>query len=80
MANEQHLAILKQGVEVWNEWRSENLRLKVDPERRVEEQERERIFRRHGIKVVERFDSSRCYENPDEVVQEFFKMLEIGYS
>ncbi|MDB9343746.1 pentapeptide repeat-containing protein [Nodularia spumigena CS-586/05] len=50
------------------------------PERRVEEQERERIFRRHGIKVVERFDSSRCYENPDEVVQEFFKMLEIGYS
>ena len=30
MANEQHLAILKQGVEVWNEWRSENLRLKVD--------------------------------------------------
>lgn len=50
------------------------------PERRVEEQERERIFRRHGIKVVERFDSSRCYENPDAVVQEFFKMLEIGYS
>ncbi len=50
------------------------------PERRVEEQERERIFRRHGIKVVERFDSSRCSENPDEVVQEFFKMLEIGYS
>ncbi|MDB9378998.1 pentapeptide repeat-containing protein, partial [Nodularia sphaerocarpa] len=50
------------------------------PERRVEEQERERIFRRHGIKVVERFDSSRCYENPDEVVEEFFKMLEIGYS
>ncbi|MBE9201414.1 MULTISPECIES: pentapeptide repeat-containing protein [unclassified Nodularia (in: cyanobacteria)] len=50
------------------------------PERRVEEQERERIFRRHGIKVVERFDSCRCYENPDEVVEEFFKMLEIGYS
>ncbi|HYW21486.1 MAG TPA: pentapeptide repeat-containing protein [Nodularia sp. (in: cyanobacteria)] len=50
------------------------------PERRVEEQERERIFRRHGIKVVERFDSSRCYENPDAVVEEFFKMLEIGYS
>ncbi|GAX34913.1 pentapeptide repeat-containing protein [Nodularia sp. NIES-3585] len=50
------------------------------PERRVEEQERERIFKRQGIKVVERFDSSRCYENPDEVVQEFFKMLEIGYS
>ncbi len=25
MANEEHLAILKQGVEVWNKWRGENL-------------------------------------------------------
>ncbi|UUO14384.1 pentapeptide repeat-containing protein [Dolichospermum heterosporum] len=49
-------------------------------ERRVEEQERERIFKKNGIKVVERFDSERCYNNPDEVVQEFFKMIEIGYS
>jgi uncharacterized protein YjbI with pentapeptide repeats len=48
--------------------------------RRVEEQERERIFKKNGIKVVERFDSERCYNNPDEVVQEFFKMIEIGYS
>jgi uncharacterized protein YjbI with pentapeptide repeats len=24
MANEEHLAILKQGVEVWNEWRKSN--------------------------------------------------------
>jgi len=49
-------------------------------ERRVEEQERERIFKKNGIKVVERFDAERCYNNPDEVVQEFFKMIEIGYS
>jgi hypothetical protein len=49
-------------------------------ERRVEEQERERIFKKNGIKVVERFDSERCYNNPGEVVQEFFKMIEIGYS
>ncbi|MTJ47590.1 pentapeptide repeat-containing protein [Dolichospermum sp. UHCC 0259] len=49
-------------------------------ERRVEEQERERIFKKNGIKVVERFDYERCYNNPDEVVQEFFKMIEIGYS
>lgn len=48
-------------------------------ERRVEEQERERIFKKNGIKVVERFDAERCYNNPDEVVQEFFKMIEIGY-
>jgi uncharacterized protein YjbI with pentapeptide repeats len=49
-------------------------------ERRVEEQERERIFKKNGIKVVERFDAQRCYNNPDEVVQEFFKMIDIGYS
>ncbi|MFN9172868.1 MAG: pentapeptide repeat-containing protein [Dolichospermum sp.] len=48
-------------------------------ERRVEEQERERIFKKNGIKVVERFDSERCYNNPDEVVNEFFNMIEIGY-
>ncbi|MBE9233096.1 DUF559 domain-containing protein [Cuspidothrix issatschenkoi LEGE 03284] len=49
-------------------------------ERRVEEQERERIFKKNGIKVVERFDAERCYSNPDEVVQEFLNMIEIGYS
>jgi hypothetical protein len=49
-------------------------------ERRVEEQERERVFKKNGIKVVERFDSERCYNHPDEVVQEFFNMIEIGYS
>ena len=48
-------------------------------ERRVEEQERERIFKKNGIKVVERFDAERCYNYPDEVVQEFFNMIEIGY-
>jgi hypothetical protein len=26
MANEEQLAILKQGVEVWNEWRRDNAR------------------------------------------------------
>ena len=24
MANEEHIALLKQGVDVWNEWRREN--------------------------------------------------------
>lgn len=28
MANEEHLAILKQGVEVWNEWRKENPKIR----------------------------------------------------
>lgn len=30
MANEEQLAILKQGVEVWNEWREKNLYIKLD--------------------------------------------------
>jgi uncharacterized protein YjbI with pentapeptide repeats len=30
MANEEQLAILRQGVEVWNEWRKENPRIKID--------------------------------------------------
>jgi uncharacterized protein YjbI with pentapeptide repeats len=30
MANEEQLAILKQGVEVWNKWRSENSEVDVD--------------------------------------------------
>lgn len=30
MANEEHLAILRQGVKVWNEWRKENPHIKPD--------------------------------------------------
>jgi uncharacterized protein YjbI with pentapeptide repeats len=30
MANPEHLAILKQGVEVWNKWRSEDIKVKPD--------------------------------------------------
>lgn len=30
MANEQHLRILKQGVEAWNQWRKENPKLRPD--------------------------------------------------
>jgi hypothetical protein len=32
---------------------------------------RDRLFRRHGIRVVERFPASECYEDPDRVVAEF---------
>jgi len=49
-------------------------------ERRVEEQERERIFKINGIKVVERFDAKECYETPDKVVHKFFYLMEIAYS
>jgi len=30
MANQEHLDILKQGVEVWNEWREENEHVQID--------------------------------------------------
>ena len=30
MANQEHLAIIKQGVKVWNEWREKNLALRLD--------------------------------------------------
>ena len=30
MANEEHVALLKQGVEVWNKWREENPDIKPD--------------------------------------------------
>ena len=30
MANSDHLAILKKGVEVWNEWREENPLIRPD--------------------------------------------------
>jgi hypothetical protein len=30
MANEEHFAILKQGIEVWNQWRANNPTIKID--------------------------------------------------
>ena len=30
MANEEHVALLKQGVEVWNKWREENPDIRPD--------------------------------------------------
>ena len=50
------------------------------PESRFKEQERERDFKKYGIKVIERFDAKRCYENPDAIVKEFFQIMEITYS
>jgi len=45
------------------------------PERRVEEQQRERLFRHYRILIIERFDAERCYNQPDRVVQEFLELL-----
>jgi Protein of unknown function (DUF559) len=37
--------------------------------------ERDRYFRAYGIRVIERFTATRCYNNPEVVVQEFLSIL-----
>ena len=46
------------------------------PSRAAEDHERDRLFRSYGIRVVEHFDASRCYNQPDEVVGRFLEILE----
>ncbi len=41
----------------------------------ADDHERDRLFKRHGIRVIERFDAARCWNEPDEVVQEFLEIL-----
>ncbi len=44
-------------------------------QRSSRDHERDRLFRSHGVRVVEHFDSERCKQSPDEVVEEFLKIL-----
>ncbi len=41
----------------------------------ADDHERDRLFKRYGIRVIERFDSKRCWNEPDKVVQEFLELL-----
>ena len=43
--------------------------------RTVEDHKRDRLFRSHGIQVVEHFDATECYKDPDRVVRDFLKLL-----
>jgi hypothetical protein len=45
------------------------------PSRTVQDHERDRLFKAQGLRVIEHFDASRCFEKPNEVVQEFLKIL-----
>jgi hypothetical protein len=45
------------------------------PTRTVEDHERDRLFKVHGIRVVERFDASECWQNADGVVKRFLYLL-----
>jgi hypothetical protein len=43
--------------------------------RATDDHERARLFKAHGIKVVESYDATRCYEKSDEVVAGFLHIL-----
>lgn len=44
------------------------------PERSAYEHERDRRFRERGL-IVERFDSSQCYNDPESVVQQVLRVM-----
>ncbi len=50
------------------------------PSRTVQDHERDRMFKAHGISVVEHSDASACYDNPDDIVQAFLKIIERAYA
>lgn len=41
----------------------------------AKDHERDRLFRSYGIRVIERFTSSQCYNNPVAVVKQFLAIL-----
>jgi hypothetical protein len=46
------------------------------PTRTAEDHARDREFREFGVRLVEHFDATECYQDPDEVVKQFLKLLE----
>jgi hypothetical protein len=45
------------------------------PSRTMEDHGRDRLFHDHGILVIQHFDATECYENPDSVVKQFLNLL-----
>ena len=52
-----------------------SLELFHPPTRTVQGHERDRLFKQHGIRVVELYDAHQCYERADEVVQGFLELV-----
>jgi hypothetical protein len=44
--------------------------------RAVDDHERDRRLREHGVRVVERYPAERCYQLPDDVVVDFLRLLD----
>lgn len=45
------------------------------PTRTVQDHERDRLFHHHGISLIQHYDATRCYNEPDVVVSEFLQLL-----
>jgi hypothetical protein len=45
------------------------------PSRTAADHERDRLFKSHGIRVVEHFDANECFNDPDGVVRRFLSIL-----
>jgi hypothetical protein len=45
------------------------------PKRTAQDHERDRLFRAHGIRVVEHFTATDCYNEPGSVVGRFLEIL-----
>jgi hypothetical protein len=45
------------------------------PTRTVHDHSRDRLFKDHGLAVVEHFDSEECFQQPDKVVARFLRLL-----
>lgn len=45
------------------------------PSRKAQEDERDRLFKLHGVRVVEHFDAKRCFETPILVIKQFLAIL-----
>lgn len=45
------------------------------PSTSADEYERDRLFKREGILVIERFKAEKCYENPTAVINELLAIL-----
>lgn len=45
------------------------------PARTVQDHERDRLFRGYGIRLIEHYDATRCYQDAGSVVDEFLTLL-----
>ncbi len=45
------------------------------PSRTVIDHQRDRLFHDHGIRVIQHYDATECYESPDKVVDGFLGLL-----